>query len=122
MIKIITKASKNFIRDSLYDPTAVTQMSHIALGDDATAVTSDDTALGNELRRRALDNETKPADRKWRTEITIPAGTWTGDKYKELGMFNAASGGIMFNRQVFSEIEKTADIELRIQIETEVIL
>jgi len=119
---MIVKAGKNFIRDSLYDPSAVTQMGWTALGSDGTAVTSDDTTLNTEVRRRAFDNESKPSDRKWRTEIIIPAGTGTGEKYKEIGMFNAAASGTMFNRQVFSEIEKLADIELRVQIETEIIL
>jgi hypothetical protein len=120
---VITKASKNFIRDSLYDPSAVTAMGWTALGDGAVAATSDDTALGNEIRRRAFDSESKPADRKWRTEIIIPAGTGTGEKYKEVGNFNqAALGGTMFNRQVFSEIEKLVDIELRVQVETEIVL
>ena len=84
-----------------------TEMSHMAIGADNTAAAAGNTALGAELGRVALATDTAVG-----TVVTyvasFPAGTGTG-AVVEAGIFNAASGGTMLCRTVFSVVNKGVD-------------
>lgn len=84
-----------------------TEMSHMAIGADNTAAAAGNTALGAELGRVALSSDTAVG-----VVVTyvasFPAGTGTG-AVVEAGIFNAASGGTMLCRTVFSVVNKGVD-------------
>ena len=114
-------------------------ISHIAVGIGSQDTDpAGDTALNQEVFRKAL----KPFDRtKDLTSLTVEVPTQDGSQQQkssrvrlsadldfnepnpddrngktyeltEAGLFNAADGGIMYNRVVFPKISKTADFKL----------
>ena len=85
-------------------------LSHIAVGTGATLVIATDTALETELLRKEIDdidtvNNSLTAETLYQDYEAL--GTW-----KEVGMFNASSGGIMFNR-INVNFEKTNEDAVR---------
>lgn len=83
-----------------------TVMSHMAVGTDNTAADAGDTALGTEAARQALTSATV-TDNAVAYVATFAAGTGTGS-LTEAAILNAASGGTMLCRTVFSVINKGA--------------
>ena len=102
---IVVTAGKGYVASRMKDATA-TAMSHMAIGSGSTAAAASDTALGNQLGRVALPSTTVSA-----AVVTyvasFPAGTGTG-AVTEAGILNAASGGTMLCRTVFSVVNKGA--------------
>ena len=102
---IVVTAGKGYVASRMKDATA-TAMSHMAIGSGSTAAAARDTALGNQLGRVALTSTTVSA-----AVVTyvasFPAGTGTG-AVTEAGILNAASGGTMLCRTVFSVVNKGA--------------
>ena len=75
-------------------------ISHIAIGEDGSAPTASDTALGNEvMREEATYTKTGTGQGRWEAAFSI-TGSYT---LREAGLFNASSGGTMFCRDTFSE-------------------
>lgn len=86
-------------------------MSHMGLGSGSTAAAASDTDLGSLLgSREALDSTTISGtnDEKVVYVSSFEAGDATG-AVTEAGIFNAASGGDMLCRTVFSVVNKAAD-------------
>lgn len=102
---LVVTAGKTFIAARMVGtPTA---MSHMAVGAGTTAAAAGDTALGSELGRVALASATSTG--AVITYIaTFPAGTATG-AVTEAGTLNAASGGTLLCRTVFSVVNKGVD-------------
>ena len=102
---IVVTAGKGYVASRMKDATA-SAMSHMAIGSGSTAAAASDTALGNQLGRVALTSTTVSA-----AVVTyvasFPAGTGTG-AVTEAGILNAASGGTMLCRTVFSVVNKGA--------------
>jgi hypothetical protein len=91
--------------------TAKSVMSHMALGSGTTSPAAADTDLGSILgSREALDSTTISGtnDEKVVYVSSFEAGDATG-AVTEAGIFNAASGGDMLCRTVFSVVNKAAD-------------
>ena len=91
--------------------TAKDVMSHMGLGSGSTAAAAADTDLGSLLgSREALDSTTISGtnDEKVVYVSSFEAGDATG-AVTEAGIFNAASGGDMLGRTVFSVVNKAAD-------------
>ena len=81
-------------------------MSHMAVGSDATAAATGQTALGTELGRVVFDSTARAANVN--TYIaTFPAGTGTG-ALTEAAILNASSTGNMLCRTTFSVVNKAA--------------
>jgi hypothetical protein len=80
--------------------------SHMAVGTDATAAATGQTALGGELGRVVLDS-TARASNVLTYVATFPAGTGTG-ALTEAAILNAASTGNMLCRTTFSTVNKAA--------------
>jgi hypothetical protein len=78
--------------------------SHMAVGTDATAAATGQTALGGELGRVALDS-TARASNVLTYVATFPPGTGTG-ALAEAAILNAASTGNMLCRTTFSVVNK----------------
>ncbi len=102
---LVVTAGKTFIAARMVGtPTA---MSHMAVGAGTTAAAAGDTALGSELGRVALASATSTGAVITYT-ATFPAGTATG-AVTEAGTLNAASGGTLLCRTVFSVVNKGVD-------------
>lgn len=102
---LITTVGLNYIADRM-EGTGETVMSHMAVGTDNTAAALGDTTLNTENGRVALSSTVVTADEIVYT-ATFPAGTATG-ALVEAGILNAASGGSLLARTVFSAINKGA--------------
>lgn len=102
---LVVTTGKTFIAARMVGtPTA---MSHMAIGAGTTAAAAGDTALGSELGRVALASATSTGAVVTYT-ATFPAGTGTG-AVTEAGTLNAASGGTLLCRTVFSVVNKGVD-------------
>lgn len=113
-------AGLNAIRNFLYGD-AITAPTHIAVGTGTTAVQASDTTLETEIlpdgsNRKAITSRTKPDDKKVRLQILITAAEANGQALTEVGAINAASGGTLFNRIVYTAINKDPSFELKVQI------
>ena len=104
---LIVSAGLEFICSRMAG-TSANVMSHMALGSGTTAAAAGDTDLGSILgSREALDSST--ASSNTITYVSsFEAGEGTG-AVTEAGIFNAASGGDMLCRTVFSVVNKEAD-------------
>jgi hypothetical protein len=71
-------------------------LTHIAVGTGTNAVLASNTALQTQLFRKAIDNIDTPG-LTLIAEVTFTAGE-ANDTWRECGMFNAAVGGVLFNR------------------------
>ena len=102
---LVVTTGKTFIAARMVGtPTA---MSHMAIGAGTTAAAAGDTALGSELGRVALASATSTGAVVTYT-ATFPAGAGTG-AVTEAGTLNAASGGTLLCRTVFSVVNKGVD-------------
>lgn len=108
---LIVNTGLNFICDRMKNDE--TAMTHMALGSGSTAAAAGDTTLGSQLgSREALDSDTVSSN-----TITYTASFEAGDAtgaVTEAGIFNAASGGTMLCRTVFSVVNKSADDSLSV--------
>jgi hypothetical protein len=103
---LVVTAGKNWIAGRMYDTGIPDEMSDMAIGTDNTAAAAGDTGLGTEAGRVTLTSTTV-TNNSVAYVATFPAGTGTG-AITEAGIFNAASGGTMLCRTVFSVINKGA--------------
>jgi hypothetical protein len=98
----------------------IAPISHVAVGTGATPVDpAADTELGTELFRKAI-NPIDPSQHLVTTDENKKKVTITAEldfneangALTEAGLFNADSGGVMYNRVVFPPINKTTDFKL----------
>jgi len=80
---------------------APTSSTHIAIGEGTTAETVGDTALETEQDRQSA-TITEPSNVSTKYEHEFTFGSGISFAITELGLFNASSGGTMFNRATFS--------------------
>lgn len=98
-------------------PNALT---HIAIGTGSTATAATQTALANETYRKAGTWSWKSGSKTFTITASWNRGEVTG-VIKEGAVFNASSGGTMFDRIVFSTpFTGAADIQYTQQFEFEV--
>tara|TARA_B100000519_G_C14209446_1_gene421909 strand:- start:456 stop:899 length:444 start_codon:yes stop_codon:yes gene_type:complete len=100
-----------FIASRMKDATS-TVMSHMAIGTGSSAAAAGDTALGTEAARQALTSTTVTANAVAYV-ASFAAGTGTG-AITEAGILNAASGGTLMCRTVFSVVNKGASDSMTI--------
>ena len=100
-----------FIASRMKDASA-TAMSHMAIGTGTTAAASGNTALGTEAARVALTSTTVTSNAVAYV-CSFAAGTGTG-AITEAGILNAASGGTLLCRTVFSVVNKGASDSMTI--------
>lgn len=105
---IIVNAGFTFICDALGNAGArPAVLSHIAIGTDPTATDVSQTALLAEIFRKAA-TFSKPAVNQFQLDVLFSEGEGTGT-LREAGVFNASSGGTLFDRVVYSPLIKAAD-------------
>lgn len=110
---LVVTAGKNHIADQLSSAPGQAAMSHMAVGTGTTAAAAGDTALGTEVDRNALTSRTDA------TNVVTYVGNWaagdaTNSALAEAGILNAASGGTLLARAVFTAINKGASDTLQI--------
>lgn len=89
----------------------VAKPSHLAVGDDNTAVTSADTALGNETHRIQLTSSSV-AGNVMTAYAYLPSSQGNGATLREAGIFNSSSGATLFARATISSIVKDSSISV----------
>ena len=109
---LVVNAGLNFITSRMQSASKGV-MSHMGLGSGTVAAAAGDTDLGSLLgSREALDTDLVSANTLTYV-CTFEAGDATG-AVTEAGIFNAASGGDMLCRTVFSAVNKAASDSLAI--------
>lgn len=83
-------------------------LGYIAVGTDTNPASDGQTALGAEVLRKALTYKHVAGTNKMTVTATFNAGEATG-ALTEAGICNASSGGTLFDRVVFSVLNKGAD-------------
>tara|TARA_Y100001936_G_scaffold86957_1_gene85299 strand:- start:38115 stop:38537 length:423 start_codon:yes stop_codon:yes gene_type:complete len=107
---LVVTAGKNWVADRMNDANTV--MTHMALGTGTNAAAVGDTTLQTEIDRNALTSTTVSTN-TIAYGCTWAAGDGTG-AITEAGLFDAASGGDMLARTVFSVVNKGASDSITI--------
>lgn len=100
---VVVAVGKEIIAARLVGNT-IAVPSHMAVGTDATAAATGQTALGGELGRVVLDSTVRTSN-VLTYVATFPAGTGTG-ALAEAAILNAAASGNMLCRTTFSVVNK----------------
>ena len=104
---LVVTAGKEWVADRMKGTNSA--MSHMAVGSGSAAAAASNTALGNELDRNSLTTAGGTVSGNTITfACTWGAGDGTG-AITEAGIFDAASGGDMLARTVFSVINAGFD-------------
>ncbi len=107
---LVVTAGKNWVADRMNNANTV--MTHMAVGTGTTAAAAGNTALVTQLDRNTLTSTTV-ANNTIAYACTWAAGDGTG-AITEAGIFDAATGGDMLARTVFSVVNKGADDSMTI--------
>jgi len=91
-----------------------TNISHTAVGDDATTPTESDTTLTNETYIDALFSESSLSDR-YIANMFLDITENNSNTILEYGLFTSASGGDMYIHSLTNSITKTSDVEAFIE-------
>mgnify|MGYP003586197389 CR=1 FL=1 len=105
---MIVNGGYDLICNALGDSSRPGVLSHIALGTGTTSVAATQTALVAEISRLAATYAHTANTKVFTMSATFGAGVATG-AITEAGVFNAASGGTMFDRITFAVINKGDD-------------
>lgn len=97
----------------------IAEGTHMAVGDDNTTPTVADTALGNELTRKALQEYTEGTSDVI-VSLWLGSTESNGNALKEVGLFDAAADGNLLERNIFAVINKTSSIEVWIDVEEQI--
>lgn len=108
---LITNAGFDFLCAAIASPTRPNAMSHTAVGTGTTAPATSQTALAQELARKAATYAHTNGTKELTLTTTFGAGEATG-AITEAGIVNASSGGTLFDRVTFAVINKGAQDEL----------
>jgi hypothetical protein len=109
---LVVDAGKGWIAARMTEASIPDEMSHMAVGTDNTAAAGGQTTLVAEDARVALSTTTISTNTV-EYVATFGAGTGTA-ALVEAGILNAASGGTLLCRTVFSVVNKGADDTLTI--------
>lgn len=111
-INIIVNGGFDFVADAIGNSSSRPGvMGWIAVGTGTTAAASTQTALVTEIKRNASTYAHTAGTKVFTFTASYAAGDATG-ALTEAGVFNAASGGTMFDRVVFPVVNKGADDSL----------
>lgn len=118
---IVTTGFNMIIKSLINSTSRPDVLSHIAVGTGTTVSTASMTTLVTETHRAAGTWSWSEGDSKFTISTTFAKGAVT-DKITEGGVFNASSGGTMFDRVVFeTPFQGASDITYTQQFEFEVL-
>ena len=106
----ITFAGLNLIRDLLRNASSA-RLTHFAVGTSDTSPAATQTALGSEEWRDAI-TQTQVTNAAFTERLYVPGAQANGVSLTEVGLFTAASDGIMFSRATYSPITKTTALAI----------
>lgn len=104
---LITNAGYNFIADCFGATTRPSPMKYIAVGSGTTAPALTQTALVKQVLRKSATFSHATNAKSFTLSTTFYADEATAS-LTEAGIFNASSGGVMFDRVTFPVINKQA--------------
>ena len=104
---LITDAGFKFLVDCMANETRPAAMRYIAVGSGTASPVSGNTALGAEMLRKKCNYSYVSPNKYFSYNVTFNAGEATG-AITEAGIFNASSGGTLFDRVTFPVINKGA--------------
>ena len=110
---LITNAGFDLAADLLAKSSQPKELTHLAIGTGSGAAAAANTSLGAETARIAATYAHTTGAKTFTLKGTIAAGTGTGS-IREVGAFNASSGGTCFSRRVFAAVTKGANDSLSI--------
>ena len=116
---LITTAGKNLLSQALRESNTDCEIKYIAIGSDNTAVTTGDTALGNETFRKQVTSQAAGAAGVTITNLYVAPEEAVGT-IEEIGFFSGASAsattdsGTLFARVLYSRT-KTAVESIQIE-------
>ncbi len=87
---------------------------YLALGDGTSSPLPTDTTLGNELFRTSIDAKSVDASTGKITLTTDIAGAEAVFVFKEVGLFDSSSSGVMTNRASIASYDHTTGDDIRI--------
>lgn len=102
---LITNSGYNFLADCFGNATRPSPMNYIAVGTGTTTPTLTQNALVNQLLRKQATFSHATNATSLTLTTTFAAGEATG-ALTEAGIFNASTGGLMFDRVTFPVINK----------------
>lgn len=109
---LITDDGLSLLADRL-ESNGANFLTHFAIGDDVTIVAVTDTALGNELFRKAFLSTSSVSNVfSAQCEVDISEAQFI---WKEFGTLNAASGGVLFNHLNIDYDHPTQAVNVLIQ-------
>lgn len=113
---LVVNAGLDWLKDFAFNPsTTQTQMGYIGVGSDNTAEAATDTALGSQVARQAVSAYTAGGTGVLTVDTTFAAGVATG-ALTEAALFDASSGGDMWNRATFSTVNVGAGDSIKVTI------
>lgn len=95
--------------------TDPTPPSRVAFGTGTATEADSDTALVTETNRILVDN-TIVSNKQVKFSATLNSAQGNGNNLAEVGLFNASSGGTIFQRVTFNPVTKTSSIEVKATI------
>lgn len=110
---VITNYARAELMQSFKGIVADVGVTHVAVGSDGTAALPTDTALGNEVVRQVPTTVVDYSATEIGWKLFLSASVGNGTTFREIGLFNAASGGDMMARSVsFTPIAKNSSITI----------
>jgi hypothetical protein len=116
---VVTNTGKNEIRDWLAG-SAATAPTRVAVGNDSTPASEDDTTLASELQRMAFNTTDSSVARTVTYEALLDSTEQNGETLKEVGLLNAVIDGDLFLRVTHASLQKTSAIDVQYLVTIEV--
>lgn len=110
---VITDYTRAQIIAALTGTAPSLEVTHIAVGSGGTAALRTDTALETELIRQAPTSVVTYSAYEVGFKLFLSASVGNGSTYREIGLFDASSGGNMYARSTsFTPIAKNSAITI----------
>lgn len=112
---VLTGGGKNLDVDLLTGRSGAAAVAYTALGDNDGVAASTNTTLLHEQFRDDFDSVSYGTTNQVMCQTNVLTTEGNGVTFRECGLFTAASGGQIFNRQTFTGVAKTSSYEWRIK-------
>jgi len=116
---IATNTFMNLARSNLISNLGTT-LTHIGVGDSDTTPIQSNTALGNETYKDALFTTPTKTTNSISFSLFLDTTENNGNDIKETGIFDAASGGNLYNHALTNVISKTNSVEAFIEVKVNI--
>ncbi len=103
---LLVTTGKEGIADQMASSPSIAVPKYIAIGTGSTAAAEGQTALVTEVKRKEATTRTR-AGKVLTLSVEFAAGEGTG-ALREAGTITASSGGTLYSRTVFAELNKEA--------------